>query len=1237
MNNEKYLNNIKQGLAKLVAELRMDAASNLHSINVLAEEFFRAFLNALFGWELTNANAVDFNAKGIDLLDPGRNIVVQVSSTTTHKKIQSSLNKSADHTGAHFYFVAIDDHLPDYRKPFEIPEGLAFNPAHDILDVTRLYEWVVHCEDRDGKQAIDIQSELSELVDKFFEFHNGWKALDLLPLGSGKSSTDYEYNAGTVSFLGRESEMALLLDFVRGNDAEPFRWWAVTAPGAAGKTRLAYELQNRLLAEGGWDVVALSPAAYRRENLLTLSEYLPARTLVIADYVQQHAEVLAEWMTALAAPNAQRKAPLRLLLLERDIKDENDRYLWLEEIKTADYHIPRHSYRPGPLELQPLRPETESDKDPLLVLIRDFADHVYQKETTKAQGSETAEARVISEAAERPVLTPLPPGGEAEIRRRLDSVDKDLVRPLFAMLLADAWVHDPAAQHWEREELLEYIVNREWAFAAKRLKPYYPARNLSLPNACRMIWLVATVLGANGGNGADLETLKAALPKHWELVEKCAAKHEDELLSLSLNPTEALLNEAGLFEQGKVPALRPDLLGEFFVLHSMEFMTKTEKNDFFSAILTKLEVTATFFKRCLLDYQHIVSNEDKICSWFLPEDLLLNDNRKSCLVWLLWVLFYDATNEQQREWILARMEIYAHFDKEGIEAASAYNHLGLAYNEQSDYQKARSFLEKAQSIWEMTKGKDSSYSAMTYNNLAEVYRTMGDYRKALELYNKDLSIEERMDPIDDLNISTTYNNIALVYYDLGEYSKALEYIKKAKDNREKVLDKDHPDLAQTYNTLAMVYYGMEDYEEAIEFYEKARSIWEKAFGPEHHVTATAYDNIAVVYCDVGNYSKAFDYHKKALIIREKALGKNHPDIATSYSNLGGICFKIGNYSKALEFGEKALSILEKTLGEDHLRTAVGYRNIAYIYGAIGDYLKALELFEKSRKIQEKVLGSDHPDTILSYSTLSEMYNAICNYPKALEFYQKTLSIKERVLGRNHPDTATCYNNIAGVYEHMGDYHTALVFLEKALSIREEVFGKNHLQTAVAYNNLGGINHCLGNERKALECYKTACEINEKILGKNQRINAIIYDNIGDILRDMGDLPAALEYFEKACDILIETCGQFHLDTAVNSIGQGLTYQRMGYYTKAFENYETARVIREKILGNNHPDTAQTWENIAQLYLECNNPSEALPWIYQALQVYNSVLGPDHPITKNAKLVYGYAFIWNKKLEEMGKS
>lgn len=1218
MNNQLYCDNVNAKLSQLITELQHDSAANLRSINIHAESFFQEFLNTLYDWRLTNANAIDHNAQGIDLLYPADHIIVQVSSKTDREKVRSSLEKSQKYKGSHFYFLAIAARTPNYQNKQELKDeaekyGLVFDPDKDVLTTTSLYDAAVKCGD------IARQKRLSDLVDKYFELRERRKALDFLPLGSGKASTDYEYNAGAVPFLGREKEMGQLLDFVRGNDAEPFRWWAVTAPGAAGKTRLAYELQNRLLAEGGWDVVALSPAACRRENLLTLSEYLPAHTLVIADYVQQHAEVLGEWMTALAAPNAQRKAPLRLLLLERDIKDENDRYPWLEEIKTADYHIPRHSYRPGPLELQPLRPEKETDKDPLLVLIRDFADHVYQKETTEAQGSETAEAQGISEAAERPALTPLPPGGEAEIRRRLDSVDGGLVRPLFAMLLADAWVHDPAAQHWEREDLLEYIVNREWGFVAKRLKPYHPASNPSLPNACRLLWLAATVLGANDGNGADMETLKTALPKHWSLVEKCAEKHEDMLLHLYLTPTEALLTEAGLFEQGKVPALRPDLLGEFFVLQALQTMPSTEAVDFYAGLLLVFDSALYFFYRCLTDYEGLVSEENAFQPWFFPARLELNDMQKIQYIQLMGYLFTSCRSKSNRDRLVNCMEAWTETveDKDQA-AAAAFHELGTVYHKLGDYPKAEDYLEKTLTIMKKDLNPDCMNIAVCYNSLAMLYIDMGNYPKALEYQKKDLALTIKFLGPDHQVTARAYNSLASVYQVMGNYPKALEYYEEALKIWKTVPNPDNPIIATTYNDLAALYQEMHDYHKAAKYHKKALEIWEKTLGPNHLFTASAYNNLAHLHQAKGNYLKALEYHQKALAIRESVQGPDHPSTATSYNNLALVYQAMGDYQKALEYNIIALAIRESVQGPDHPDTATTYCNLASAYMDIGNYPKALDHYGKALSIRETVLGLDNKVIATTYANLAVVYYKMGDYLKALEYLEKTLAILEAVLGPNHLDTVTTYKSLAAVYLEIGDNSKALEYYEKTLAIEETVLGPDHPDTATTCNNLGSVYQEMGDYPKALKYYKKVLATRETDQGPDHPNTAEAYNNLALVYYYMGRYPKALEYCEKALAIWETVLGPDHPRTALGCNHLAYVYHAMGDDIKALEYHQKTLAIQEKILGIDHPDTAMSYHNIGILYWNQNRKKEALPCLRRALSVLERVLGSEHPNTNTVK-------------------
>ena len=783
MNNERYCATINSRLAQLVVAVRQSSASNLRSINIHAESFFREFLNVLFGWKLSNANAVQPNAAGIDLIYPGENVVVQVSSTADHEKVQSSLEKSARFPGAHFYFVAIKDSLPKYTKAFD-KHGLVFDPDADILDTTKLCDLTVKHEGYGTKKAIDVQKELFDLVEKYFSLQERRKDLHLHLLGQSEAKSLFEYNAEAVRLLGRAPEMEELKRFVSGDPGKPFSWWAITGPGAAGKTRLAYELQKQLLDEGEWDVAVISPALldrYAREEP-DLSDACPCRTLFIVDYVQKHTEALALLVKRLSDPDLGRTTPLRLLLLERDIRDEDGRIAWLEQIWGTDHHVHDCFYgrTPAPLSLSPLRAAENGEQDPLEALIRAFADKLCEGDEPEGRG-----------------LSPLPAGKEAYLRSRLEEIDPGLLRPLFAMILADAYVRDPETERWSREKLLAHIVDREWDMLGRRIAPFHHPNNRLLMDSFRLLWITATVLGA-GDSPLSPERIKELLPRVWEALSKAAAKHEDKLESWTAGPEEALLQQSGLLAEGRVQPLRPDLLGEYLVLDALRRAVSAERNSFLSAVLSEFDAAMVFFGRVLDDYGALLLNDERLLDAAFPSELQTEPEECALYARLLRSLFEQPRENAIRGRLCRQLSAFA-ARQQGEEEALA----------------------------------------RIFNDTASVLQAMGDYQKALEYYDKALKVVETVLGPEHPSTATTYNNMAGVYQAMGDYPKALEYYEKDRRISETVLGPEHPSTATTYNNLALLYFEGHNLEEALRYSSQALAVFQRILGPDHPNTRTA--------------------------------------------------------------------------------------------------------------------------------------------------------------------------------------------------------------------------------------------------------------------------------------------------------------------------------------------------------------------------------------------------------------
>ena len=903
MKSNEYCSRIDGGLSRMVFVIQQNSKAKLYSVHKHAENFILAFLNQLNGWKLVNANADDPNAAGIDLIYTAKNetVVVQVSSDAGREKVQESLKKSARFAGAHFYFAVLGDRHPKYQKEFE-NYGLVFDFKNDVLATPELFNLAVNCEARDGLDPIDIQKKLAELTEKYFPPAQLRDPVPFPRLGSGAALNQFEYNRNIVRLYGRETEMARLREFLAQEAL--FGWWAITAPGGAGKTRLAYELQNRLLEEGQWDVRVIPASTLNASDgkLSELSELCPGRTLLIVDYVQQHTEALKTLLERLSEPELQREAPLRLLLLERDVRDENDRIVWLDKLLGTDHHIIDTFYTQKPLELQPLSAK-EGEADPLEQLIREFADWL------------------CDNSDEKEPLHPLPVGKETELRKKLEDIDPGLLRPLYAMILTDAWVQDPETEHWSQEKLLSHIVRREWDMAAKRLEPY---KSNLLPSACRILWCVATVFSA-GGAELTTERIRELLPKQWGVLSRTANAAREDLESWDVTPEELLLTLAGIFADGKFTPLRPDLLGEFFVLRSMEKMGSAEKTAFYTAVLGEIAAARIFFGRMLNDYGKLLTDEPKRFDFdqAFPPEPKLDREHTARYARLLRRLFENSRSRDVRTRLAASLTaLAAEQTAEDAQTGRILNDAALVLEAAGDYHRALKFFEKAVAITEKVHGKEHTDTAASYNNIALVYDDIGDYPKALEFHEKALAIREKLLGTEHPSTATSFNNIANVYYAMGDYPKALEFHEKALAITEKLLGTEHPSTATSYNNIASVYRAMGDYPKALKFQEKDLEITEKLLGTEHPDTAASYNNIASVYRAMGEYAKALKFHEKALVITEKLLGTEHPSTALSYHNLSGLYYETHELAEALRYSDLALPIFQRVLGAEHPNTKI---------------------------------------------------------------------------------------------------------------------------------------------------------------------------------------------------------------------------------------------------------------------------------------------------------------------------
>jgi tetratricopeptide (TPR) repeat protein len=213
---------------------------------------------------------------------------------------------------------------------------------------------------------------------------------------------------------------------------------------------------------------------------------------------------------------------------------------------------------------------------------------------------------------------------------------------------------------------------------------------------------------------------------------------------------------------------------------------------------------------------------------------------------------------------------------------------------------------------------------------------------------------------------------------------------------------------------------------------------------------------------------------------------------------------------------------------------------------------------------------------------------------------------------------------AGLYLwQRGDLRQARAVLERALAIREAHLGADHPDTAQSLNNLGLVLHDQGIYDQARVAHERALAIRESQLGPDHLETAQSLNNLGNTLRYQGANERARTVEERALAIRQARLGN-HQDTAWTLSDLGLVLRELGDLDGDVALNEQALPIFETCLGPDHPATAHCVSRLATALTEQGNLDRALPLHERSLAIREASRGPDHPDTAHSLTNYGRA-------------
>ena len=620
---------------------------------------------------------------------------------------------------------------------------------------------------RNSKHKKSAYTVQSNNISEYAKFINETK----LPSKLDDIKNIFSFRSNKIKFQGRRNELEKLNNWLIQSHVSV---WAITGQGGSGKSRLALQFANQI--EDDTEKESIGKAVWIDnevlDKLLTYNDFsYPKPVLFICDYAANYEEKLSRVVDKISRTQANAK----FLLIERSD-------LWYSVYRQKNDVMKDHAVEePIFLDHLDFSPEEYAD------IMQDFSNALFG--IGVKQITEEAQNRIIQKTKEL-------------------SGEKCAARCLFLLLVTDAYLRDSDISHLSAQNLLHNYFEHSRRILSRQYED-------DILEAGYRVLAYATAYG-----GIDFSDMKnhQAIQNEWEII-KGQLKTRSKINQFFQQISE-------IDENDTVPAMKPDLFGEFLFLHEWNELMD-EQNDWLFDLL-KQDYSRSFFAMCLSDWKE----ESKILLDLLSDQNADAEQLVACAV-VLNLAVHKVHSEEER------MEYTAKIKELDNECSAAIL---------KEYMDAISFIFK--------NGTNSIRSECT-TWLNEINWTHYPYETDKDQsYYADACLDA--------------GHIAIR---LGEYDKALEYYNKALKIREKILRTDNIDIARSYECLGFFYAKKFEYDKALECSNKAREIYESGLGTDDLyiplICDVTYDNIGAFYYRLGNYDKAFEYYIKALAIHEK--------------------------------------------------------------------------------------------------------------------------------------------------------------------------------------------------------------------------------------------------------------------------------------------------------------------------------------------------------------------------------
>lgn len=306
----------------------------------------------------------------------------------------------------------------------------------------------------------------------------------------------------------------------------------------------------------------------------------------------------------------------------------------------------------------------------------------------------------------------------------------------------------------------------------------------------------------------------------------------------------------------------------------------------------------------------------------------------------------------------------------------------------------------------------------------------------------------------------------------------------------------------------------------------------------------------------------------------------------------------------------------------------------------GKYEEALPIAKQIADSLQDATGLERIVYALRLEDVAELHIRLGEYDRAESVLLQILEIRGSESGEENIGYVTALQGLAGLYEVMGEEEKAGLSYVQVVRLWRKILNKASSKSATqSYVNslvrLGKLYRRQGRYQDSLPVFKEAAERTGQIWGYQHQHYATRLNELGGVYKDIGDYSEADLTYGTALDVYRASLGADHLHYAICLGNKAYMHLKAGDYQlgEALLNEKIEIVRGLPATSRKHAFVVRDLNTLASIYLQADAYGQAERCLDEAMELYDRLLGSEHPAHPETLLCRVYLYIDTARYEE----